>query len=86
MRVAIIALILSIAALELAGFATFASLSDDGSTGDTAVTAEPGWSAEGCSQAEGQEGIGFILAPCLASEYDCALYNSLLQAISDNCP
>jgi hypothetical protein len=91
MKIAIIALILSIAALGLAGFATFVSLRDDEST----PVAESGWSEEECKEAKMDVGAnngqpGVLLAPCIlpgsGHPRDCAPYNSMLQAINDNCP
>jgi hypothetical protein len=81
MRIAIIALVVALAALGLAGFATFASLNDD----EAAPVAESGWSEAECKNASGADGIGPIFIAC-AKEHDCAPYNSMLQAINDNCP
>jgi hypothetical protein len=86
MRIAIIALVIALAALGLAGFATFTSLS-----GDEAVSvAESGWSEAECESAnwlihvtDGQTGA--LLFECV-SHHECAEYDRMLIAINDNCP
>jgi hypothetical protein len=86
MRIAIIALVIALAALGLAGFATFASLNDD----EAAPVAESGWSEAECKSArwlldstDGQAGP--LLALC-GLHHDCVEYDRVLIAINDNCP
>ena len=78
MRVAIIALILSIAALGLGSFATFASLNNDG----TSLIAESGWSVAECERAE--TSLGVLNRAC-RTEGNCNAYNDMIQAINDHC-
>ncbi len=88
MRIAIIALVIALAALGLAGFATFASLNDD----DATPVAESGWSEQECAQAwdfavGGDGEMGPLLKGCgRGPEYNCAPFNDMIQAINDNCP
>jgi len=82
MRVAIIALILSIAALGLGSFATFSSLDNDG----TALVAESGWSETECESAREVTATGGRMwRRCVYRGDSCAPYIELLQAANDNC-
>lgn len=80
MRVAIIALILSIAALGLGGFATFTSLNDD----EAALVAESGWSETACEDARDALQFPLLELECLRRQ-NCAPYADMLKAIADNC-
>lgn len=86
MRVAIIALILSIAALGLASFATFAALDSDDPAAP--IAAESGWSEAECEWAEAEVNPGGLLwKDCrVGPDQNCAPYNEMLQAIANNCP
>jgi len=87
MRVAIIALILSIAALGLGSFATFTALDNDGSPETAPAATESTWSATECEAARAEliPRRNTIAGAC-RYQHDCAPYNDLLQAINDNCP
>lgn len=80
MRVAIIALILSIAALGLGSFATFMSLDND----DASVV-ESGWSEVACEDARDALQFPLLELECLRRQ-NCDAYNDMLQAIANNCP
>jgi len=82
MRIAIIALVIALAALGLAGFATFGSLNDDGA----APVAESGWSEAECEFAKQFiNSSGPLILDCV-SHSECAEFVRLLIAINDNCP
>jgi hypothetical protein len=89
MRIAIIALVIALAALALAGFATFASLNDD----EAAAIAESGWSEAECAEARAyafsKDDKGYaagMFKECYEEEHDCAPLNDMLQAIYNHCP
>ena len=79
MRLTIIALILSIAALGLGSFATFRSLDSDEAA---PIAAQASWSEAECENFN----IGLLsLARACRSRGDCAPYADMLQAIAENC-
>ena len=78
MRVAIIALVLSIAALGIGSFATFRSFDSDEAT---LVAAEATWSEAECERANAR--LKTLEIGCIKG--DCDAYNDMLQAINDNC-
>jgi len=77
MRVAIIAVILSIAALGLGSFATFTALDND----DAPVAAST-WSEAECEDA--RNGLEWPWKACVSND-NCAAFTDMLQAIADNC-
>jgi len=90
MRLAIIALLISLAALGLAGFATARTFND---SHPAAPVAESQWSEEECAAnraAAGLPGSGYddlrstLLWRCING--GCDAYNDMLQAIAENCP
>jgi len=94
MRVAIIALVVSLAALGLAGFATFTALNDE--SAPPPPTVEASWSEAECDAArnktsgtfEDPENIRTLAGACFRRQTpdSCAAYADMLQAIADNCP
>lgn len=78
MKVAIIALILSIAALGLGSFATFTALDNEESN----PTVEQFWSTAECQRANAS--LETLDIGCIQG--DCAPYADMLQVINDNCP
>lgn len=80
MRLTIIALILSIAALGLGSFATFKSLDNSEAT---PFAAQPGWSEAECETAHSS--LYTFEVGCIAKG-DCTPYSDMIQAIADNCP
>ena len=79
MKVAVIALILSIAALGLGSFATFTSLNSDEAT---SVAAQPGWSTAECQTADAS--LDELEFGCVRG--NCDAYSDMIRAINDNCP
>ena len=82
MRVAIIALLISLAALGLGAFATVRTFNES----HPAPQAESQWSEEECAaNRETLElGPGSLKLACFSG--DCDAYSDMLQAIADNCP
>lgn len=83
MRVAIIALALSIAALGLAGFATFAAFDEDASVASDPLGTGSNWPQEDCDLL--REKLWAAETICLPGG-ECQSLVALLQAINDNCP
>lgn len=79
MRVAIMALVFSIAALGFGSFATFTSLNND----ETTPILESGWSEAECRKA--RDSIGEVQLFSCRVNHDCTPYVDLLKAINDNC-
>jgi len=80
MRIAIIALVFSLGALGLAGFATFISLDNDAAK----PAAEATWSEAECEEA--RSALRTLRLHGCVVEGNCAPYNDMLQAIAENCP
>lgn len=81
MKAGIIAIVLALAALGLAGFATFAALDDDNPTPTAPVATI--WSQRDCGMLRGVVPMAEIT--CLSGG-ECQSLVDLLQAINDNCP
>lgn len=90
MKIAIIVLVLSLAALGLGSFATVRTFNES----HPATQTESQWSEAECEGArsdvrEGVLGVegGILWRTCRRLDiHDCAPYNDMLQAIADNCP
>jgi hypothetical protein len=88
MKIAIIALLISLAALGLGGFATVRTFNE---SHPTPPAVERQWSEEECATAKAQieEGTLFNLAgACLRRQTpdSCTAYNDMIQAINNHCP
>ena len=83
MKIAIIALVVSLAALGLAGFATFTALNEESAPLPPVV--EAGWSEAECADASNTMGQGPERNCRLLGE-GCDAYFTMLRAIADNCP
>jgi hypothetical protein len=92
MRVAIIALLISLAALGLAGFATVRTFNE---SHPAPPVAESQWSEAECTDAKdavfggtlpsGTPYAGILERGCMHGG-NCTAFNDMLQAIAENCP
>jgi hypothetical protein len=83
MKIAIIAVILSVMALGFSGFATFTSLNHEEAEQVAALPTQSPWTAGECQEA--RDGLGFLRSIGCVAKGDCAPYADMLQAINDNC-
>jgi len=84
MRIAIIALVLSLAALGLGSFATVRTFNE---SHPAPPAVEASWSEAGCDNARiDVEQDGILWRACRLYPHDCTAYADMLQAIAANCP
>jgi hypothetical protein len=79
MRIAIIALVISLAALGLAGFATARTFSES----HPAPAVESQWSEAECADA--RDGLDTLRIGCMTGK-DCTAYSDMIMVIAYECP
>lgn len=85
MKIAVVVLLLSLAALGLAGFATARSLNES-HPAPLPPAVESQWSEAECEYARAQlDGRSGLLGRACLMDHSCDAYNDMVQAIADNC-